>query len=292
MNGIWTVIPTIFNKDDSINFNDMDKLIARQIENNVDGIVLHGTTSEVSTISDEEQINILNNLALKYLNKIKIMIGVGGNNTKDVENNIKLFSKYCNYVMITVPYYNRPNQEGLQYHFQYLSNKFQNVEMVLYNIPGRTGVNLEVDTLVNICNSCSNIIGIKEASGNIHQIKETINRTKISVMLGDDSLVIPGMALGCHGLISVVSNIVPSHMIQIYKECQINNYHNALKIYNKIESICKTCFITSNPIPLKMILKRLELTSSELVRLPLIVPKNEKILDEINSCTSYCKSLL
>ena len=153
--------------------------------------------------------------------------------------------------------------------------------MIIYNIPGRCGVNLEVNTLCNIVKHSPNIIGIKEASGNINQIYDTIQRTNISIMSGDDSLIIPVMGLGGLGLISVVSNIIPEEMMNIYNLCSQNNFKQALIEYNKISKICNTCFITSNPIPLKMILKKMNLISSNKVLLPLKVPNDQKINDLI-----------
>jgi 4-hydroxy-tetrahydrodipicolinate synthase len=284
MNGVWSVIPTIFDKNDLVNIEEMASLIEQQINNGVHGIVLLGTTSEVSTVSTEEQVITFSTITSRFSKRVKFMVGVGGNNTKEVEENIATYGKFCEYVMLTVPYYNRPSQEGLIEHFKYLANKFKNIKMIVYNIPGRTGVNLEVDSLVEILKDCTNIVGIKEATGNINQIRDTIVRTNISVMLGDDSLFLPGMVLGAKGVISVVSNIVSKEMVEIYNYCTKNDFNKALEVYNKIEHVCKTCFITSNPVPLKMILYRLGYITSENVRMPLKVSTNPKIINEINEC--------
>jgi 4-hydroxy-tetrahydrodipicolinate synthase len=243
MQGIWTVIPTIFNSDNSININDMKKLIDTQIKFKIDGVVFNGTTSEVSTLSKNEK-TIIYNLAREYKGIVQIMIGAGGNDTREIEDTIDECKDACDYIMLTVPYYNKPSQEGLIAHFTHIANKFETLKFVLYNIPGRSSVNLEVDSLVEIVNNCSNIIGIKEASGNISQIKDTINRTNISVMSGDDALFLPCMVLGCRGVISVVSNIVPYQMRSIYEDCIEEKYKSALKKYNSIEHIIKTCFIS------------------------------------------------
>lgn len=283
MQGIWTVIPTIFNSDNSINIDDMKKLIDKQIMFKIDGIVFNGTTSEVSTLSKNEK-TIIYNLAREYKGIVPIMIGAGGNDTREIEDTINECKDTCDYIMLTVPYYNKPSQEGLIAHFTHIANKFRTLEFILYNIPGRSSVNLEVDSLVEIVNNSPNIIGIKEASGNIAQIKDTINRTNISVMSGDDALFIPCMVLGCKGVISVVSNIIPYQMKSIYEDCIEDKYKSALKKYNSIEHIIKTCFITSNPVPLKMMLYKLGFTNSESVRLPLIVTKNFKLVNEINKC--------
>jgi len=284
MNGVWTVIPSIFNKFDEVDINMMCNLINIQMKAGINGIVLNGTTSEVSTLSNDEKTNVYFNIARKYKNKIPIMIGVGGNNTREVEDSIDECRDICDYIMLTVPYYNKPSQEGLIAHFNYLANKYTDTKFIIYNIPSRCGINLEVDSLVEILTYSKNIVGIKEASGNINQIKDTINRTDISIMSGDDGLFLPCMVMGCKGIISVVSNIVPTNMVEIYKYCKDNNFNKALSIYNNIEHIIKTCFITSNPVPLKMILFKLGYINNELVRLPLIVPKNEKIKNEINNC--------
>jgi 4-hydroxy-tetrahydrodipicolinate synthase len=284
MNGVWTVIPTIFDENDIILYNEIDFLIDRQIKAGITGIVLLGTTSETSTIDDSDKLIIVNTIWTKYNDKIKIMVGVGGNNTKEVNNFIHKIKNFCHYIMLTVPYYNKPNQEGLQDHMIYLANQHKDKEMIIYNIPGRCGINLDVITLCNILKESLNIIGIKEASGNIAQIYDTIQRTNISVLSGDDSLIIPIMSLGGTGVISVVSNIIPEKMMNIYQLCAQNDFKSALVEYNRIHIICHTCFITSNPIPLKIILKKMNLISSDKVVLPLKIPTNDqKLNDQISN---------
>lgn len=289
MKGIWTVIPTIFDENDNILYDEINSLIDRQIKAEVNGIVLLGTTSEVSTLTDYQKISIITTVWTKYNEKIKIMIGVGGNNTKEINNFIQETKIFCHYIMLTVPYYNKPSQEGIQEHMLYLANQHLDKEMIIYNIPGRCGVNLEVNTLCNILKESPNIIGIKEASGNIAQIYETIQKTNISVMSGDDSLIVPLMSMGAKGLISVVSNIIPQKMMNIYNLCIENNFQLAINEYNHVHVICNTCFITSNPVPLKMILKRLNLISSSKVLLPLKTPiGNQQIDDQIESIINLC----
>jgi 4-hydroxy-tetrahydrodipicolinate synthase len=284
MEGIWTVIPTIFDENDNILYDEINSLIDRQIKAEVNGIVLLGTTSEISTLTDYQKISIITTVWTKYNNKIKIMIGVGGNNTKEINNFIQETKIFCHYIMLTVPYYNKPSQEGIQEHMIYLANQHLDKEMIIYNIPGRCGVNLEVNTLCNILKESPNIIGIKEASGNIAQIYETIQKTNISVMSGDDSLLVPLMSMGAKGLISVVSNIIPEKMMNIYNLCIKNNFQSAINEYNHVHVVCNTCFITSNPVPLKMILKRMDLISSSKVLLPLKTPiGNQQIDNQIES---------
>jgi 4-hydroxy-tetrahydrodipicolinate synthase len=289
MKGIWTVIPTIFDENDNILYDEINSLIDRQIKAEVNGIVLLGTTSEVSTLTDYQKISIITTVWTKYNEKIKIMIGVGGNNTKEINNFIQETKIFCHYIMLTVPYYNKPSQEGIQEHMLYLANQHLDKEMIIYNIPGRCGVNLEVNTLCNILKESPNIIGIKEASGNIAQIYETIQKTNISVMSGDDSLIVPLMSMGAKGLISVVSNVIPEKMMNIYNLCVKNDFQSAINEYNHVHAICNTCFITSNPVPLKMILKRLNLISSSKVLLPLKTPiGNQQIDDQIESIINLC----
>jgi len=284
MKGIWTVIPTIFTQTDEIDLDAISRLIDIQVEKAVNGIVLLGTTSEVSTLTDEEKHLIVTHVNKKYRNTVNIMIGVGGNNTKEVDETIKNVKEFCDYIMLTVPYYNKPNQEGLCEHFTSLANKHSDSKFIIYNIPGRSAINLEVSTLLDILKNTKNIIGIKEASGNIAQIYETIQKTNLDVMSGDDNLLLPVMAFGGKGVISVVSNIVPEKMNIIYKHCRENNFKQALEEYNCIDKICKTCFITSNPIPLKMMLKKMDLIENDFVRLPLKIPtKDQKVLDEIKN---------
>jgi 4-hydroxy-tetrahydrodipicolinate synthase len=284
MEGIWTVIPTIFNHDNDIDFDSMKNIIDKQISSKINGIVINGTTSEISTLNRVEQMDIYENIVKPYNHMIPIMIGVGGNDTSEVYESISICKNICDYIMLTVPYYNKPPQDGLIAHFTHLCNSYPDTKFVIYNIPGRTGVNLEVESLVTILSSCPNVVGIKEASGNIGQIKKTINMTNISVMCGDDSLILPCMSIGCKGVISVISNIVPSDMVMIYRLCKDNNFIEALKIYNNLEHVAETCFITSNPIPLKMILYRLGIVKYQHVRLPLVEPKNDSLIKKINNC--------
>ena len=286
MEGVWSVIPTIFNYKDQIDYNSMQNIIDKQVSAMVNGIVINGTTSEVSTLSSAEKMQIYNKIVKPNQHMIPIMIGVGGNCTTEVKEEIEKCKSICHYMMLTVPYYNKPSQEGLIAHFIDICGLYKDYKFVIYNIPGRTGVNLEVDSLVKIIEMCPNVIGVKEASGNLTQIKDAIKRTNISIMSGDDSLFIPLMSIGTKGIISVISNIVPKQMVEIYNLCKENNFLTALEIYNKIEHIAETCFITSNPVPLKMILFRLGITYSEIVRLPLLVTQSESHLVKINNCVN------
>jgi 4-hydroxy-tetrahydrodipicolinate synthase len=284
MEGVWSVIPTIFDSGDHIDYNSMQNIIDKQINAKINGIVINGTTSEVSTLSDSEKQEIYERIVKTNNHKIPIMIGVGGNCTKDVISEIEKCKRICDYIMLTVPYYNKPSQEGLIAHFTHICTNYIDSKFVIYNIPGRTGVNLDTDSLVSIVESCPNIIGVKEASGNMAQIKNTINRTNISIMSGDDSLFVPLMSIGAKGVISVISNIVPEQMVEIYSLCKANDFFAALEIYNKIEHIAETCFITSNPVPLKIILFRLGITNSESVRLPLVITRSGVLLNKIHVC--------
>jgi 4-hydroxy-tetrahydrodipicolinate synthase len=284
MEGVWSVIPTIFDSKDQIDYNSMQNIIDKQISAKVNGIVINGTTSEVSTLSDSEKQEIYDRVVKTNNHRIPIMIGVGGNCTKDVISEIEICKSISDYMMLTVPYYNKPSQEGLIAHFTHICTAYSDSKFVIYNIPGRTGVNLDTESLVSIVESCSNVVGVKEASGNMAQIKNAINRTNISIMSGDDSLFVPLMSIGAKGVISVISNIVPKQMVKIYSLCKANDFLAGLEIYNKIEHIAETCFITSNPVPLKMILFRCGITNSESVRLPLVLTKSPAFLDKINVC--------
>lgn len=286
--GVYTVLVTPF-VDDKISYNDINNLVNRQINTGVKGIIILGTTSESPTISVKEKKELVEHIWNNYNNLINIIVGIGGNNTKEVIQFGRFCVNKCHGFMVTVPYYNKPTQEGIFEHFFHIShdNELRKKEIIMYNIPSRCGVNMEPDTIINIYNSCKNVVAIKEASGSLDQIGQIKNGCNINIFSGDDMCVLPIMSLGGIGVISVVSNLIPEYIVNIVNLCNNNNFVKARNMYYKCHDLIKSLFIVSNPIPLKYLLYKNNIISSQNVRLPLTVINNNIIiqkLENINCC--------
>ena len=214
--GLFTALITPFNNDKSVDYISLEKLMTEQVESNVDGIVILGTTGESPVIDDNESSKIIE-LAVKIAkDKIKIIVGTGSNNTSQaIKKSIKAHELGADAILSVNPYYNKPPQEGMYQHFSQIADSV-NMPLILYNIKGRTAVNIETDQLVRLANH-TNIIGVKEASGDLTQIMNVMNNTPkdFFVLSGDDSLTLPLMSLGGHGVVSVISNIFPREMKNI-----------------------------------------------------------------------------
>mgnify|MGYP002847871684 CR=1 FL=1 len=283
---VYTVIVTPFDDDGNIIFSDFDIMIDFQIKNNVNGIILLGTTSESSTIDEEEKKEIVTYIWNRFNNKIKIIVGIGGNNTKKVLEFGHYCVNRCDAFMVTVPNYNKPTQNGIFEHFFRIANDKEliNKEIMLYNIPSRCGVNMEPQTIISLYKVCKNITAIKEASGSLSQLRKIVEGCDINVYSGDDLNILPIMSLGGVGVISVGSNIIPMEISNLIKLCINNQYDNARNLFYKISLILENLFIVSNPIPIKHVLFNNKLISNNNLRLPLLKLNKEdnEILDKLN----------
>ena len=283
--GVYTVIVTPFDENDKISYECLDNLVNRQVNTGVDGIILLGTTSEACTISYNEKQILVNYIWNKYNDKIKIIIGIGGNNTNEVINFGKECINICDGFMLTVPYYNKPNQNGIFQHFFKIANSdlIKNKPCMLYNIPSRCGVNMEASTVINLSKTCKNIVAIKEASGNIDQIIKIIQNSEITVFSGDDASILPLMSIGVKGVISVVSNLIPEYIVSIVNSCKNNDFVNGKEKYMVIHNLIKSLFIETNPIPIKYFLNKINLIKTQNVRLPLMKINNSVTEKELNN---------
>ena len=268
--GLYTALITPFNEDKSVDYMALEKLIHEQIEAEVDGLVILGTTGESPVISEIEAEKIIS-LAVKISKrKIKIIVGAGSNNTElAIEKSKQAQNLGADAILSVNPYYNKPPQEGLYEHFKQIADSID-IPMILYNIKGRTAVNLEIETLLRL-SLHKNIMGVKEASGDLSQIMDVINQVDddFFVLSGDDALTYPIMSLGGHGVISVTSNIFPREMKNIVWQCLTNNFEAAkqshYKLYNFMNELLS---ISSNPIPVKTLLAHMDKIKDEF-RLPL-----------------------
>jgi 4-hydroxy-tetrahydrodipicolinate synthase len=272
--GVITVIPTFFTNDNRIDHNAIVNHINKQINNGIKQIVIFGTTSETSTLSDLEKTSILNSIKGGVNEKTKIIIGLSGNNTPDVLKEARKLEGSCDAFMLSAPYYNKPSQEGLYQHFKQIVSNIEK-DFIIYNVPSRCGVNIEPETVVRLFNDFNNIKAIKEASGSIQQVIKIKSLCNIAILSGDDELTLPFMSVGATGVISVISNIAPIEMIYMVDQFKNNNILEAQTTFYTIQKLLKLAFIESNPVPIKFLLNRTNNFISEKVRLPLVELSNE-----------------
>ena len=265
-----------------IDYESLDKLINKTLNSSVTGVVILGTTSEAPTLNYDEKVYLTKYIRNKISGIKKVMVGIGGNNTQDTLSFAQEIRYYCDYMLVTVPNYNKPTQSGIKAHFEYIcnNNDLINKPFMLYNVPSRCGVNMTPETVSDVFNSCNNACAIKEASGSISQSISIRSLCDIQIFSGDDGLVVPIMSIGGSGLISVVSNILPNEINRVYELCKSNDYKNATSEYLKLNEICKNLFIETNPVPGKELLKHIGVFKTSTPRLPLVKmsPENKEKL--------------
>ena len=252
-NGAITAIVTPFTEKGNIDLGAFKNLIRFQLESGIDGIVPCGTTGESPTLEKEEQLEVIKTAVDMCKGKVPVIAGAGSNSTKHaVEMTTKAAELGADATLQVNPYYNKPTQEGLYRHFSAIA-KAADIPVVLYNIKGRTGVNLETATLERLAREHSNIVGIKEASGDINQMHDVIKRLpkEFDVLSGDDNMALPLMKLGGKGVISVASNIVPKEMHNLTQYALDGDFAKAEEINNRLMPLFKACFLETNPIPIK-----------------------------------------
>lgn len=253
LKGSIVAIVTPFNTDDSIDYEAYKKLIEFQLENGTDAIVVCGTTGETPTLTNEEY-NSLIDFTVKHVNKlIPVIAGVGSNSTNTTLSNIKAAESLgVDGLLVVSPYYNKPTEEGLFNHFSKIAVN-TTLPIILYNVPARTGGNMSVNLTLKLANQFTNIIAIKEASGNMTQIMEIIAKKPIGfkVFSGDDQLALPIIALGGEGCISVIGNEIPLEFKKLIEAAMLGNFELARTIHNQYFNLMQLNFIESNPAPVK-----------------------------------------
>lgn len=278
--GAYTALITPFLEDGKVDYEQLEKNIEFQIENGIDGLLALGTTAETPTLTKEEQNKIVD-CCMKTIDKrVPLMVGTGSNSTaKTIKNTIEAEKKGADIALIVTPYYNKPTQEGIYQHFKAVVDA-TDIPILVYNIEGRTGRNIETDTLRRIA-QLEGIIGVKEASGNMSQIQSVITdigdqKDSFNVMSGDDSLTLPLLSLGGHGVVSVISNLYPKEMSTMVRAALNGNFEEARSIHNKLLPMMKGAFIETNPSPIKGAMKYAGMDTGE-VRLPLVKLTNENV---------------
>lgn len=268
--GVSTAIITPFNEDEGIDEEALKKLIDFNIDNGVAGIVPCGTTGESPTLDHDEHDKVIESTVKHVDGRVPVIAGTGSNCTKEAIRLTKhAETAGVDGVLLVNPYYNKPTQEGLYRHFKAIADSVK-IPCIVYNIKGRTGVNVETSTLMRLANDCKNIIAVKEASGDLNQMKDVIAQRPegFSVLSGDDNITLDLIKAGGDGVISVASNVVPDKMVAMVKSALDKNFEEAEKINNELVPLFEAEFIETNPIPIKYMLS-LKGMCKEVYRLPI-----------------------
>lgn len=284
--GTGVAVVTPFHRQRNVNFTSLVNIVEHVISGGVDYIVCLGTTSEVVTLSFQEQMAILECMVDQVDNRVPIVLGMGGNNTTELVDKIsKLDLTGVSALLSVAPYYNKPSQKGIYEHFKAISEASP-IPIILYNVPGRTSSNISADTCLQLANDFSNIIGIKEASGNFAQCMEIIAKKpkNFQVISGEDALTMPLMSVGMTGIISVTANAFPKEVSTMINLCLKGDYKKAKDIHYKLLNFTHAIFEEGNPAGIKAALEILQLSQNYL-RLPLVKvskPLYNKIENLIN----------
>ncbi|HWF07716.1 MAG TPA: 4-hydroxy-tetrahydrodipicolinate synthase [Bryobacteraceae bacterium] len=281
--GCGTAMVTPFRKDGSLDESTLRGLVRRQIDQGIDFLVPCGTTGESPTLTREEHLRVVQITIEEAGGKTPVLAGAGGNNTHEVIELARACEKLgAEGILSVTPYYNKATQEGLFLHYSAIAAAIK-IPIILYSVQGRTGVNIEPATVVRLA-QIPNIVGIKEASGNITQIAEIIHRVpeKFIVLSGDDAMTIPVMALGGRGIVSVVSNQIPGAMSELARLANNGDFAGARKVQRQYMPLMQVNFTEANPIPVKWAMSVMGLLEP-VYRLPMVepAPANRKKIAEV-----------
>lgn len=284
--GLGIALVTPFNQDGSVDYDSLRRLLDYQLSNGIDFVCVLGTTAETPTLTAGEKQQIITIVKDKVQGRLPILLGMGGNNTAAIVEQLHTFDfKGIDGILSVCPYYNKPSQEGLYQHFKTIAEASP-VPVVLYNVPGRTGVNMTAETTLRLARDFDNIVAIKEASGNFTQIDDIIkNKPKdFDVISGDDGITFPLITLGASGVISVIGNALPREFSRMVRLALNGDYNNALLIHHKFTELFKLLFVDGNPAGVKAMLSAMGLIRNEL-RLPL-VPSRISTMESISKIVS------
>jgi 4-hydroxy-tetrahydrodipicolinate synthase len=278
LNGAFTALVTPF-RDGKVDEEAYRKLIEWQIQEGIDGLVPCGTTGESATLSHEEHEAVIRICIEQAGGRVPVIAGAGSNNTREAVG-LARFAKQAgaDAILLITPYYNKPTQEGLYQHFKTIAAEVS-IPAVVYNVPGRTGVNLAPATMARIYKDIPEVIGVKEATANLTQISDILELCGDNFILlsGDDFTVLPTLAVGGNGAISVISNIIPRDMHDLCAAYATGDRKKALELHYKMQPLCRACFLETNPAPAKAALGMLGKCDPAL-RLPLVplLPENRE----------------
>lgn len=289
LKGMGVALITPFKQDKSIDFDALARLLEYQIKSGVDYLVVLGTTAETATLTAKEKEAVKSFVVERVAGRVPLVIGIGGNNTMALVEELKTsdltpFSA----VLSVVPYYNKPSQEGIYQHYSAIAQASP-LPVILYNVPGRTGVNMTAETTLRLAREYDNIIGIKEASGNITQMDDIIKnkREDFLVISGDDGITFPLITLGAVGVISVIGNAFPKEFSKMVRLALNGDFEKSLLIHHRFTELFSLLFVDGNPSGVKCLLNAMGYIENEL-RLPLVptrittYEKIRQVLDSLN----------
>ena len=268
--GTGVALVTPFRKE-TFDFTKLESLIEHIIASGVDYIVALGTTSEAATMTESERSAVQSFIVETVAGRCPIMLGLGGNNTLNITDTIAHTSfEGISGILSVTPYYNKPNQRGLMQHYRNIA-EVSPVPVIMYNVPGRTGVNLTAETTLALAHDCPNIIGIKEASGNLQQVMEILRQRPAGfrVISGDDALTLPMLALGADGVISVMANALPKEMSDMVRFAMKGDLKKALPLHYRMLPLMNAIFEEGNPTGIKALLE-IQGSITNILRLPLV----------------------
>lgn len=287
LTGTGVAIITPFKKNHDVDFDALEKMIDFVIDGGVEYIVTLGTTGETPTLTKKEQREIVDFTAKKINDRVSLVLGIGGNNTKEVIDHFSNFSlEKITAILSSSPNYNKPSQEGIFQHYKTIAEASP-LPIILYNVPGRTGSNITADTTLRLGKECENIKGIKEASGNMIQCMHILKNIPEEFLFvsGDDHISLPLIACGAKGVISVVANCFPKDFSELIRLSLKNEFEKAAQLHLKLLPAYDLLFVENNPAGVKAFLYELELIANEL-RLPLVplsAPNHQKVKDFLAS---------
>lgn len=282
LKGVGVALVTPFNEDLSVDFDSLTKLVNFNIENGTNFLVVLGTTAEAATLSSEEKKQVTEHIVKINAGRVPLVLGIGGNNTMEVKNAIEEADLSAFEAVLSVsPYYNKPNQEGLYQHYKVLASTGKKI--IIYNVPSRTGQNIEASTTLRLAEEFSNLIMIKEAAPNILQYFDILRKkpANFSLVSGDDEYTLPVTLAGGDGVISVIGQAYPkefSTMVQLALDGKVKE---AYEIHNKLVEITRLIFAEGNPCGIKAVLAEMGIVKNYL-RLPL-VPASEGLYSKIKN---------
>jgi len=274
--GTGVAIITPFDSQGNVDVAALKKIVKHQVEGQIDMLVVLGTTGETATLSEQEKDLVVKTVVSENAGKCRVVLGVGGNNTAALVQQLENFKcAGVDGILSVSPYYNKPTQEGIFQHYKALSEASP-LPIILYNVPGRTGSNMLASTTLRIAKECANVVAIKEASGNMEQVMDILNHRKSGflVLSGDDPLTLPILACGGDGVISVTANAFPAHFSKLVHSFLSGDIETAQKIHFQLLEITKLFFVDGNPAGIKYALKLLNLCD-DVVRLPLVGIREE-----------------
>ncbi len=287
---IITAMITPFNEDLSIDYISLEKLINHLIETGTDAILVAGTTGETPTLSHDEETALFLFVKKIAAGRVKIIMGAGSNSTQTaVESSIKAQKLGADAILTVVPYYNKPSQKGMYEHFSSIA-KSVDLPIILYNIPGRTGVNMQPKTVAELASNFKNIVALKQSNSDLDLISDLKNLCPEDFIIysGDDSLTIPMMSLGANGVISVASHIIGLDMKKMINYFKSGKNQDALKTHLYLYPLFRKLFMAPNPVPVKAALAKMGIIK-EYVRKPLVILDDEEKKDLFSVLNNYLK---